>query len=323
MRRRDVLRILALMASASPVRAQAGPARVAFLTGGSPEGSAILLEAFKQGLANAGLVEGQNCVLDVRWANGHYERFPALAAELAERHPEVIVVTTIAAARSAQRLTPPVPVVMTGLINPIGAGLIESLSRPGGNTTGVADLVEEFSPKLLEFVNAIVPKARVFGALFNPANPESVKLLEDARTRAGSINAIIEPAAYRSTEELAVIFAELALKRPDALLIITDITFLDLRAQIAQLALRHRLPAFSTIPELTKAGALIGYGPPRRDLYRRAAAYVKKILDGTKPADLPVEQPTRIELSVNLQTAKALGLTVPPTLLARADEVIE
>ena len=307
-----------------PVRAQARPARIAFLGGGAAETSASLLEAFRQGLQEVGLVEGRDCALDVRWAEDRYERFPALAGELAQAHPDVMIVTTIAAARAAQRLDPPVPLVMTGLIDPVGAGLVESLSRPGGYTTGLANLAEEFSPKLLEFIHETLPNARAIAGLYNSANPESVKLLENARAQAPSISAIIEPAPFRAEQGLAAGFAELVLKRPDALLVLSDIALLDMRARIGQLALSSRLAVFSAgLTELGEAGALVAYGPPRRPIYQRAAWYVRRILDGAKPADLPIEQPSRIELVVNLKTAKALDLAVPQSLLARATDVIE
>jgi putative ABC transport system substrate-binding protein len=324
MRRREFISLLAALASASAARAQAPPARIAFLGSGAAEASGFLLQAFQQGLQEVGLRDGKDYVLEVRWAERHYERFPALAADLASLHPSVMIVTTIAAARAAQRLDQPIPLVMTGLIDPVGAGLVQSLSRPGGNTTGLSNLAEEFAPKLLEFLHETLPNAAAIAVLYNPANSESVKLMESTRAHAGSINATVEPAPFTGQQELPATFAQLALKRPDALLIVSDIALLDTRAEIAQLALEHRLAAFSAgLTELAEAGVLVGYGPPRRDVYRRAAWYVKRILEGAKPADLPIEQPTTLHLVVNLKTAKALGLTVPQSLFARADEVIE
>jgi len=306
-----------------PAPAQAAPARVAFLGSGTAEGSAILLEAFRDGMRDNGLVDGQNCALEVRWAGDHYERFPALVGGLLQRDPQVMIVTTIAAGLAAQRGAPDVPLVMTGFINPVGAGLIASIARPGGNTTGLANLSEEFSPKLVEILRTIIPTANVLAALFNPANAQSKALLEQTRTLVEPIGVTIQPAPFQTPETLDATFAELAQKRPDAVLVVADITFVDLRQRIAQLALRYRLPSIAPIPEFSEAGGLAAYGPSRRKIYRRAAWYVKRILEGTKPADLPVEQPTTFEMSINMKTAKALGLTVPQVLLAQADDVIE
>jgi putative ABC transport system substrate-binding protein len=325
MKRRHFIALVGGAAVAQPMTAfaQAALARVAFLGSGTAEGSAILLAAFREGLRDNGLLEGQNCEIEMRWADSHYERFPALVGELQQRNPQVMIVTTIAAGLAAQRVAPAVPLVMTGFINPVGAGLITSLSRPSGNTTGLANLTEDFSPKLVEILRTIVPAARVLAALFNPANPQNKPLLDQTRSQAEPIGVTIQPAPFRTPDELDVTFAELAQKRPDGLLIISDITFVDLRERIAQLALQYRLPSIAPIAEFTETGGLAAYGPSRRVIYRRAAWYVKRILDGTKPADLPVEQPTQIELSINLATAKVLGITITDAVLSRADRVIE
>jgi putative ABC transport system substrate-binding protein len=231
------------------------------------------------------------------------------------------LVTTIAAARAAQRATTTIPIVMTTINNPVGAGLIVSLARPGGNTTGIANLTEDLTPKVLDILRAVIPKASVIAILFNPANPSNRVMLEKIRKGSG-VGATIhsfefKPGALDST------FDEVARKRPDALLVINDAAIIDERVQVATLAIHHRIPAFSSIPELTDSGGLAGYGPPRLELYRRSANYVKKILDGAKPADLPVEQPTRVELSINLRTAKRLGISIPGNILGQADRVVE
>jgi len=260
-------------------------------------------------------------VLDVRWAHGVYERFPALARDVVERGARVIMVTTIAAVRAAQRATTTIPIVMTTINNPVGAGLIASLARPGGNTTGIANLTEDVTPKVLDILRATIPKASVIAILFNPANPSNRVMIEKIRQGSGAGATIrsfeFKPGALDST------FDQIARQRPDALLVINDAAIIDERLQVATLALHHRIPAFSSIPELTDAGGLAGYGPPRRELYRRSANYVKKIPDEAKPADLPVEQPTRVELSVNLRTAKRLGISIPETILGQADRTIE
>jgi putative tryptophan/tyrosine transport system substrate-binding protein len=285
------------------------------------ESSAFLIDAFKEGMNGNGLTEGRDYVLDVRWAEGDYTRFAALAFELLERKSSVIIVTTIAAARAAQQVAPATPLVMTGLIDPIGVGLIASLARPGNNTTGISNMIQDMSAKGLELIREVAPTATTIAALFNPNNPGSRLILEDVRSQAARLGMTIQPIEFKGSAVLDTTL-EAAAGR-DALLVVADSTLLDLGERIAGLALRHRLPTFSSIPEFTDAGALVGYGPSRRDSYRRAATYVKKVLEGAKPADIPVEQPTLIELSINLKTAKALGIEIPPTLLARAHEVIE
>jgi putative ABC transport system substrate-binding protein len=302
-------------------RAAEKPARIALLGSGAAQTSAVFVDALKEGLRDNGLIENRDYLLDVRWAEGLYERFPALAREVVEQGPRIILVTTIAAARAAQRATTTIPIVMTTINNPVGAGLIVSLARPGGNTTGIANLTEDLTPKVLDILRAVIPKASVIAILFNPANPSNRVMLEKIRKGSG-VGATIhsfefKPGALDST------FDEVARKRPDALLVINDAAIIDERVQVATLAIHPRIPAFSSIPELTDSGGLAGYGPPRLELYRRSANYVKKILDGAKPADLPVEQPTRVELSINLRTAKRLGISIPGNILGQADRVVE
>jgi putative ABC transport system substrate-binding protein len=310
-------------AAAWPVvaRGQFKPAIIGVLGSGSPHSSAFLIDAFKEGMDGNGLTEGRDYVLDVRWAEGDYTRFAALAFELLERKSSVIIVTTIAAARAAQQVAPATPLVMTGLIDPIGVGLIASLARPGNNTTGISNMIQDMSAKGLELIREVAPTATTIAALFNPNNPGSRLILEDVRTQAAKLGMTIQPIEFKGSAVLDTTLEAAA--RADALLVVADSTLLDLGERIAGLALRHRLPTFSAIPEFTDAGALVGYGPSRRDSYRRAATYVKKVLEGAKPADIPVEQPTLIELSINMQTARALGIVIPDALLARAERVIE
>jgi putative ABC transport system substrate-binding protein len=297
------------------------PAIIGVLGSGSAQSSAFLIDALKKGMNENGLAEGRDYVLDVRWAEGDYTRFAALALDLLERKSSVIIVTTIAAARAAQQVAPATPIVMTGLIDPVGVGLIASLARPGNNTTGISNMIQDMSAKGLELIREVAPAAKTIAALFNPNNPGSRLILEDVRSQAAKLGMTIQPIEFKGS---AVLDATLeAAAGRDALLVVADSTLLDLRERIAGLALRHRLPIFSSIPEFADAGALVGYGPSRRDSYRRAATYVKKVLEGAKPADIPVEQPTLIELSINMQTAKALGIVIPDALLARAERVIE
>jgi putative tryptophan/tyrosine transport system substrate-binding protein len=293
------------------------------LGSGFADSSAIFVDAFRQGMHGNGLIEGRDYVLDVRWAEGDYARFPALAAELARRDCSVIVVTTIAAGRVAQRVTPTTPLVMAGFIDPVGAGLITSLARPGGNTTGISSLSHDTTAKGLELLQAAIPMVNTIAVLFNPANPGNRQIMDDILNQAKTRRVTIRPVEFNGPAMLDATLEAATGGGPDALLVVGDAALNDLRERIATLALRHRLPTVSSMPEFTDAGGLIAYGPSRRDMYRRAATYVKRILAGTKPADLPVEQPTLIELSINLQTAKVLGISIPDGLLARADRVIE
>jgi ABC-type uncharacterized transport system substrate-binding protein len=301
---------------------QTRPAIIGVLGSGSSQSSTFLIDALKEGMNENGLTEGRDYLLDVRWAEGDYTHFGALALELLERKSSVIIVTTIAAARAAQQVAPTTPLVMTGLIDPVGAGLIASLARPGNNTTGISNMIQDMSAKGLELIREVAPIAKNIAALFNPNNPGSrLILLEDVRTQADKLGMTIEPIEFKGS---AVLDATLQIAAGhDALLVLADSALLDLRERIAELALQHRLPTFSSIPEFTDGGTLVGYGPSRRDSYRRAATYVKKVLEGVKPADIPVEQPTLIELSINIRTARTLGIVIPDALLARAARVIE
>jgi putative ABC transport system substrate-binding protein len=304
-------------------RAQQTIARIALLGSGAATSSGLFVEAFKDGLRQHGLIEGEHYVLDARWAEGAYGSFPLLVEELAAQRPRVIMATTIAAVRAAQRVAPDIPIVMTSINDPIGAGLVASLARPGGNTTGIANMTEDLTPKVMDILRVVVPRAKRIAVLYNPANPSNKPMLERIQASIGKSGAAIDATPFKSPAEIEATFTTIAKESPDALLVINDATIIDLRERIASLALSHRIPAFSSIPEMTDVGGIAAYGTPRADLYRRSAYYVKRIFDGSKPADLAVEQPTRIELSINLKTANALGITIPDTLLARADRVIE
>jgi putative tryptophan/tyrosine transport system substrate-binding protein len=284
---------------------------------------AIYVDAFRQGMHENGLVEDRDYALELRFAVGDYSRFDAFAVELAQRRPAAIVVTTIRAAQAAQRATTTIPIVMTGLIDPVGQGLIASLARPGRNTTGLANLAQDVMPKLVEILRVPFPAIKVVAVLFNPANPGNRDLFQAMPAQVGPLGVTVRAVEFRGPKELDHTFAVLAQQPPEALVVMSDAALYDLREPISALALRHRLPTIAYVPEFTDAGTLMSYGPPRRAMYRRAAEYVKKILSGARPADLPVEQPTQIELSINLHTAKALGITIPDALLARADRVIE
>ena len=327
MRRRQFLGVLGGAVVALPYQAVAQKKlpRIGFLASGAAASinSDVQVKTIKRGLEANGLIEGSDYIFEARFSGGRYERFPELARELAEAGVSVILANTIASVRAAQNLVPPVAVVMMSINDPIGTGLIASLARPGGHTTGVATLAEDLTPKLIEFQRAILPNATSIAAIYNPANPTNSAFLKDLRERADAVGMSVAAIEVRSRDELEAAFAALPAHRPDVLQVISDSGLLDFSDRIAALAMMNRLPTFSTSPDFTRFGGLIAYGASREQLYLRSAYFVKRILDGANPGDLPVEQPSRIELWINLRTAKALNLTVPASLLAIADEVIE
>ena len=324
MRRREFIAILG-GAAAWPFEAiaQRNPAVIGFMGSGVAETSTHLLNALMQGLRENGLAEGKDFVLVARWAEGHYERFSAFARELTDKGARVIVVTTIAGARAAQQTTSVIPIVMASMNDPVGNGLVASLARPGGNTTGMASLSQDLTPKLVEFLRAVLPNATNAAVLYNPTNASNTAYFENVRVHAVPRGITVQGFALSTPDKLEPTFIAIAENRPDVLLVIPDAATLDLGARLAALSLQHRIPIISTDSDLTSVGGLVSYGISRRENYRRSAYFVKRILDGVNPADLPIEQPTRVLLSVNLKTARALGLTLPPSLLSTADEAIE
>jgi putative tryptophan/tyrosine transport system substrate-binding protein len=326
MKRRSFLGVLGGAATWPIVgRAQQAPIRIGFLASGAAASLfvAYKIDLIKQGLSDNGLKENRDYVLEVRFAAGHYERFPELARELAQAGVSVVIANTPASVIAAQRLTPLVHVVMVAVNDPVGAGLVASLAQPGGRTTGTSTLNPDLTPKTLEFVRTVIPKATVIAALTNPANPTHPAMLDNVRTQAGTIGITVIPFELKAPDALDSVFSSIAERHPDAVQIVSDSGNLDLSDRIAALALAHRLPTFASTPSFAKFGGLMAYGAIVEPLWIRSGYFVKRIMNGTKPADLPVEQPTRIELWINLKTAKALGLSVPQTLLARADVVIE
>jgi putative ABC transport system substrate-binding protein len=322
MRRRTFLG-LAASATAWPLVARAQDiARIAFVGTGADGTSGIFIAALKDGLREQGLVEGRDFVLESRWADGVYDRFPALVQELLVQKPRVILVETIMAVRAAQAASS-APIVMISINDPVGNKLVASLSRPGGNTTGLANLNEDLTPKLLELVQVAIPGATRMAMVLNPNNPSGQAFLGRVRAELTRLKMSVDAVEARTSRDLPAAFDAMARLRPDALMVMPDQVFLDGHRSVARLALDHRLALFSTIPEITEAGGFLSYGVVRRELYRRTAYYVKRILDGSNPGDLPIEQPTRIELGVNMKTAEALGITVPHGLVVRADRVIE
>jgi ABC-type uncharacterized transport system substrate-binding protein len=305
--------------------AQKGPARLGWLSSGSASSvaAAAFLKPIKEGLRENGMIEGRDYVLESRYANGVYERFPELARELADARVALIITNTIASVRAAQQLTPAIPVVMCPINDPVGNGLIASLARPGGVTTGVATLVENLTAKMLEFQRAVVPNVKTTVALYNPGNPSNPRAVDDLRARAAALSIDVLPVALRSPQELDAAFAAISSAKPDSMQVISDSGISDLSDRIAAFAIAQRLPSFSTLTNFSEFGGLLTYGPPRRKIIMRSGYYVRRILEGANPGELPVEQPTTIELWINLKTAAALGITVPVNLQQLADNLIE
>jgi putative tryptophan/tyrosine transport system substrate-binding protein len=325
MRRRDFVILLAGAMGGRPsaVRAQqkAMPV-IGFL--GSTQRGAPFVAAFLEGLAETGYVEGQNAAIEYRWAEGRYDRLPALAAELVKRGVDVIVTQGgIPPTRAAKSATSTIPIVFAVGTDPVEDGLVASLARPGGNLTGVTFMMTELNPKRLELLSELVPQARVITLLVNPNNPSAERTMRDVQeaARAKEVQLLILKAGTES--EIDAAFASFVQLHASALLVGQDPFFFSRREQLAALASRNAVPAIYENREYVAAGGLISYGTSLAAANRQAGIYVGKILKGAKPADLPVERPTRFELVVNLNTAKALGLTVPDALLLRADEVIE
>jgi putative ABC transport system substrate-binding protein len=282
------------------------------------------LDAFRQALRELGWVEGQNIVIDYRFAEGRFDRLPDLAAELVRLKVDIIVAQPTPAAAAAKNATETIPIVMISVGDPVGLGLIASLARPGGNVTGSSYSVGlEIAGKGLELLKETVPKVRRVAILSNPANPGHPLAIREVNVAARSLGVQLQLLEARDPNEFDGAFAAMATERVGVLLVVADSMFLLHRTRLADLAARSRLPAAYGNREIVEAGGLMSYGPSVRDLFRRSATFVDKILKGAKPGDLPVEQPTKFELVINLKTAKVLGLTIPPSLLQRADEVIQ
>jgi putative ABC transport system substrate-binding protein len=282
------------------------------------------LEGLRRGLHERGYVEGQNLAVEYRWAEGRFERLPQLAAELVTLKPAVIVALVTQASLAAREATSSIPIVMVAVGDPIGSGLVTSLGRPGGNVTGNSSASVEVAGKSVEILKEIAGDRRRVAILWNPANSVfQSQMLKEAEAASRSLGLQAHVVAARNTSEIDTAFQAMSRARAEAVAILSDPIFVRERQRIAALAAKGRLPSIGGIREYADAGGLVGYGPNFYELYRGAAAYVERILKGAKPAELPVEQPTRFELTVNLKTAKALGITIPPSLLLRADQLIE
>ena len=329
MRRRDFIKVVAGSATTWPLTARAQETSVPVVAYISAALSATLgqnIVVFRQALAEAGYVDGRNVVIEFHTAEGQYDRLPTMAAELVRRRVAVIVASPTAAALAAKAATKTIPVLFGVTDDPVKLGLVASLARPGANATGVNLYIAEFglSAKRLGLLRELVPQATRIGALVNPKNAETAEAVTKDVTAAGSaIGAQIEVIYASDSREIEAAFVTFVRKRVDALLVGTDPFFFSRRLQLATLATRHAIPAVYTVREYPEAGGLMSYGTSVKELFQQLGAYAGRILKGEKPGDLPVVQMNKFEFVINLVTARALGLSVPPSLLARADEVIE
>jgi putative ABC transport system substrate-binding protein len=311
---------------AAPLAAEAQPAgkvwRIGYLGSGSASGQGNRADALRAGLRELGYVEGKNIVIEYRWAEGKYDRLPDLAAELVNLKVDILVTAGTPGTLAAKQATTTIPIVMAGTGDAVATGLVSSLARPGGNITGSTDSVPELMAKQLELLKEIMPRTGRVAVLVNPGNLSRVPVLKAMETTAKSLKVELQKFEVREPNELETAFSTMAKSRVDAVVVTTDSLFNANVRTIADLAAKKRLLSAGT-KEFAEAGGSIGYGLNFSAISRRAAYFVDKILRGAKPADLPVEQPTQFELVINLKTARALGLTVPPSLLGRADQVIQ
>jgi putative ABC transport system substrate-binding protein len=326
MRRREFIRVIAGSAIGWPlaVRAQqvAMPV-VGFLRDSTAAGSGFLVEGLRKGLAEAGFIEGRNLTIDFAWTEDQSERLSTLAAELVGRHVPVIVSSALNATIAAKTATSTIPVVFAIANDPVTFGLVASLNRPGGNLTGVSYLSAELGEKRLGLIHELLPKATDFAVLAHPTYPESTPFIKAAEAAARTLGLRIEVFNAATESEIDAAFAALSARRPGALLLANNPMFTTRRKRIIELGARYAVPIMYAQREFVDTGGLLSYGPSLPDVYRLAGGYAARILKGDKPADLPVIQPTKFELVINLKTAQALKLDIPPMLLARADEVIE
>ena len=320
-----MLLLAGAMTASRPLRAQqkAMPV-IGFLHSLSVDRSTHVIAAFQEGLNRAGYIEGQNVAIEYRWADGTYDRLPALAGDLVSRNVDVIVTGGGgSAALAAKNATSTVPIVFSVVADPITSGLVGSLARPGGNVTGISGMGLDLMPKRLELVSELVPHVEEIALLVNPDLPTMDRIVSDLQEAANTKGKQLHVLKASTEGEIDAAFLSLTDLHAGALVIGSDAFFYNRRNQLAPLALRHAIPAIYEERESVAAGGLMSYGTSLPGLYRQAAAYVGRILKGVKPVDLPVQQPTTFELVINLKTAAALGLTIPQTVLLRADEVIE
>ncbi len=326
MQRRGFITLLGGAAATWPLAAGAQQKTmpvIGYLNTGSPDTNPPLLAAFRQGLSETGYVEGQNLAIEYRWAEGHYDRLPALAADLVSRKVDLIVASSPPSALAAKSATSTIPIVFRGGADPVGDGLVASLARPRGNLTGVGFGGGELTAKRLELLSELVPRARVIALLVNPNVSNAEGIIRDVQEAARTKGLQLHVLKAGSESEIDTAFASLVQLHADALVVSADPFLSNRREQLVALASRHAVPAIYAWREFAASGGLISYGPSLTAAFGLIGIYVGKILKGAKPSDLPVQQPTKFELAINIKTAKSLGLTVPPTLLAQADDVIE
>ena len=317
----SLLVVLAAVFLSAGVKAQqtGKVARIGYLAAGSPPPD----NAFLAGLRELGYVEGRNIIIESRFSDGKHERLFGLASELIALKVDVIVTTGTPAAFAAKRATSAIPIVMAIVADPVGGGLVANLARPGGNITGMADLDTELGEKRLEVLKQVVPRLSRVAVLWNPANPAHKQALKQSEVAAKALELRLQAVDAQDPSEFGSAFSAMSSERAQALILLADSMFSAYREAIIKLVARSRLPAIFWQGSFVQAGGLMSYGPDFPALYRHAAVYVDKILKGAKPADLPVEQPTKFELVINLKAAKQIGLTIPPNVLARADRVIK
>jgi putative ABC transport system substrate-binding protein len=327
MRRRDFITILGAAAATWSVASRAQQAgkvwRIGFLSPAWSSAQNDNLKTFMQALNDLGYIDGKNIHVERRGTDGNLDRLPALAAELVRTNVDLILAESSFAVEAARTATKTIPIVMTGVGNPVGSGFVKSISQPGGNITGLSNDSIEVSSKYFEYLRAAVPDLMRVGVLIDPKHPNHATVLKQVQVTAQAIGASVSTIELRSLSDIDAALHLIQQDRLGALIVPPDPTFHIIYRQIAEFAISNRLPTMFGQRRGVEAGGLMGYEPNLTDMYKRAAALVDKILKGAKPADLPVEFPTRFQFIINLKTAKALGLTVPPKLLARADEVIE
>ena len=326
MRRRDFIKVIGGAAAAWPVGARAQqPATpvIGFLRHSTAAGSEHLVAALRRGLSETGYIEGQNITIEYRWGDGHPERLSALAADLVRRQVSVIVGSASTAALAAKAATSMIPIVFVMTTDPVKAGLVASINRPGGNATGLAYITSALGGKRLELLRQLVPAVNSVAVLVHPDNPSTEPMVRDLRAAAPALGLQLIVSSVSSERDLENAFAALARQRPGGLVMGADPIITSRSAQIIALAARHALPAIYTTADWVRSGGLMAWGVSLTDQYRQAGIYVGKILKGAKAADLPVLQPTKFDLVINLKTAKALNLAIPDKLLALADEVID
>ena len=314
--------VLVVAGSVAQAQPSAKVRRIGVLTPRSPSDSALWHQAFQQGLHNLGWVEGKNIAIEYRYSQGKRDRLPDLAADLLRLKVELVVVVSVYAARAVQQVDKAVPIVMASAADPVQLGLVASLARPGGNITGLSEITPEMAGKRLELLKEMVPKLSRVAVLWDPGNDASALSWKEVQSPASQLGLHLHSLEARSPKDFDKAFEDATKARAGALAVMPAQLFGANLKRITDLATKNRLPSIWHLSEFVDSGGLAAYGPDRSDQFRRAALYVDKILKGTKPADLPVEQPTKFEFVINLKTAKQIGLAIPPNVLARADRVI-